>query len=230
MNVIVVTGNEIVSSDGRTAFDSIQEAIVANCPLYVHAPFYVELLKNKSDLLSKLKNRGASLVFPLTQDSSFIAFIKLLKERNWTENGVLRMKRSKNTSSKTKTGDLVSDLYMITQTISPISRISGVSIAHEPSKTTHSIFTIRFSNKSMGHYEHLSSPHVSNELDLEWSGREGILEYESQHAKAFRGSNIPHIEKDFRLEGAVEITSSLNEELRKLMTCLELDIKHEVRG
>jgi hypothetical protein len=229
LNLIVVADNEIISSDGHTAYESIQEAITADCTLFIHASFYVELLKKQSDLLPLLEDRRASLMFPLTQDSSFVAFAKLLKERNWTENGVLRMKRSKTISSQTILGDLVSDLYMIQQSISPIARISGVSISHEPSKTAHRIVTIRFSNKSMGHYEYLSSPHVSDDLDLEWSGRDGILEYESHYAKAFKSDFKESRGKKFQVGNSFDITPALNEELQKLLTIMDHDIKHEVR-
>jgi hypothetical protein len=229
LNLIVVADNEIISSDGHKAYDSIQEAIAADCPLFIHAPYYVELLKKQSDLLPSLEGSRASVVFPLNQDSSFTAFAKLLNERNWTENGVLRMKRSKTASSQPILGHLVSDLYMIQQSISPIARISGVSISHEPSKTEHRIVTIRFSNKSMGHYEYLSSPHVSEDLDLEWSGRDGILEYESHYAKAFKSKFNEPSSKNLRVENSFEITTELNEELQKLLTIMDHDIKHEVR-
>lgn len=230
MSLIALHENKIVSSDGGTAFDSIQEAISADSPLYVSAPYYVELLEKKSDLLSQLEARRSSLLFPLTQNSSFVAFTKLLKERGWTNNGVLRMKRSKTSSSQSVKGQIVSDLYMIQHSISPISRISGVSIFHKASKTSHSIFTVRFSTKAIGHYEYLSSPHASEGLNLEWSGIEGILEYESQHAQSFILNRNKHLGENYYLiDRAVEMTASLNEELQKLITRVDLDIKHEVR-
>ncbi|MET3726946.1 hypothetical protein ABID52_000527 [Fictibacillus halophilus] len=230
MSLIALYENEIVSSDGGAAFDSIQEAILANSPLYVSAPYYVELLGKKSALLAQLETRRASILFPLKQNSSFITFTKLLKERNWTNNGVLRMKRSKTDASQSEKSHLVSDLYMIQHSISPISRISGVSISHETSNTSHSIFTIRFSTNAIGHYEHLSSPHVSEGLDLEWSGKEGILEYESEHAQTFKENrNKRYMKKRYLIDRAVEITPLLKEELQKLTTWVDLNIKHEVR-
>jgi hypothetical protein len=207
-----------------------KEALKLNAPLFIHASIYIELLKENSTILTSLQNHPASLILPLDQDASFQKFSETLLKRKWYKSGVLRIKRN-NRLIDSFTSCLISDLYCLQKIIPPISRISGVCISHKPSNTQHTIITLRFSNNSIGHYEVLSSPSMKDGLDLEWSCRQGILEYQSEKANPLSGK-VRKWEDDQRLtiQKHVKITDRLNEELRRLISLAEENVKQAVRG
>jgi hypothetical protein len=178
-----------------------------------------------------LRNRDVSLIFPLEQDPAFQTFFNVLLTRRWNTNGVLRLKRIKPMRSKEQAiSVIVSDLYILQQAISPLSRISGVSISHDTSKTSHYIFTVRFSNSSIGHYELLDLGSDEEELNVEWSTRDGIIDYQSSQVHPFiTASHRYPIKQELKPELHTVLTQNLIQALQQLLAYMKSHEQIEVR-
>ncbi|MCM3003495.1 hypothetical protein [Priestia koreensis] len=157
-----------------------KEALRTTYPVCLDASILLQNLVDAS-FVEELIGSSVSVSFPLGSHQAFQKLVSTMSE--WSKQGVLRVRRKEKERKQPLHNLLVSDLFNLSLAVGEMDRLH---IRHSSIQDVeHVIVMIRFKNEAMGHYEFTISREAEPQLYAEWSGREGVVEYNSEDATPF---------------------------------------------
>ncbi|MBT2758046.1 hypothetical protein J7E71_19430 [Mesobacillus foraminis] len=184
------------------------------------------------DQWEHVKNRDVLVYFPLSAITGATKMLTVLKENQLNKNGVFRLRRRQHQLNPEWISS--NDIYFLSSIFGRWKTLYPKLVHSSEANISHMLVAVTFENNVMAQLEYTFTRTGRELLEMEWSGRDHVLEYSTEQ-KALQtvtdGEQEAHLDYDDFLvtNESMSLSEEMYIELNRLREAISLELAGGVK-